>query len=455
MIEKLAIDFIENNAFVSEDEAINESLVGLKLYDAPVVCYADANDELFEQFRSVHSATYGHFKPPKEWLPEAKTVVSIFFPYTAAVKNANAKDMRFPANEWLHGRVEGQNIINHCTQYLLNILHKQGYKAIAPSLDERFKASMGLDVEDRSKLSNENFYSNWSERHTAFAAGQGTFSLSKGLITSHGVAGRFSSIITDYKHEPTVRNYHGLYEYCTMCGKCVKNCPVKAISKETGKNHIKCRDFVGYTRKKDGARFGCGKCQVGVPCESRIPVSVRAAGTAEALSFLFPESLWKSLSRLNNSDKLTGLAEKAMTAPLVSVTDKPELPPSGDKRDYCSLATYFWRNPDTPDGLPWIRKDGLRNPEIDLYDRKRLEVMIDNAVALILAGHSAEERKYAEHAGTILKHWFLDNRTGMRPNLEFAQFIPGVCDGRGIGIIDTGCLVYLLDAISHLPFNTN
>ncbi len=271
MIEELAIDFIEKNAFVSGNEAIDASMVGLKVYDAPLVCYADADDELFEQFRSVYSATYGNFLPPKEWLPEATTVISIFFPYTRAVRRGNSKDMSFPSKEWLHGRVEGQKIINLCTQFLLEKLHKQNYKAVAPCLDKRFFSSLKNYDAGSSNHSNEEFYSNWSERHVAFAAGQGTFCLSKGVITSRGVAGRFTSIITDYKHSPTQRSYDDLYEYCTMCGKCVVNCPANAISLEDGKDHSKCCKFVSYTKKKDGTRFGCGKCQVAVPCEASIP----------------------------------------------------------------------------------------------------------------------------------------------------------------------------------------
>lgn len=271
MTEELAIDFIEKNAFVSRAEAIDASMVRLKLYDAPVICYADADDELFEQFRSVYSATYGYFMPPKEWLPEAQTVISIFFPSSERVRSGNARDMSFPSNEWLHGRIEGQNIIDKCTRYIVDELCKQGYKAIAPSLDPRFKVSNIAEAAEQGPLTNENFSSNWSERHVAFAAGHGTFGLSRGIITSRGMAGRFSSIITDYQHEPTKRNYSGIYEYCNMCGKCIKNCPSYAITKEHGKDHAKCYDFCIYSRKKTGFRFGCGKCQVAVPCEAGIP----------------------------------------------------------------------------------------------------------------------------------------------------------------------------------------
>ena len=56
-------------------------------------------------------------------------------------------------------------------------------------------------------------------------------------------------------------------------------------------------------------------------------------------------------------------AEKAMTQPVPLLTDKEVVPPSGDKRDYTSLAIYFWPDSTSPDGLPYVRRDGHVNPE--------------------------------------------------------------------------------------------
>ena len=110
-----------------------------------------------------------------------------------------------------------------------------------PSLDKRFWAktrlnnsAQSLDDHNESTLS---YTSNWSERHVAFVCGLGTFGLSKGLITKKGIAGRFGSIITELTLSPDQREYHCIYEYCSMCGACVKNCPVNAISLDKGKNH--------------------------------------------------------------------------------------------------------------------------------------------------------------------------------------------------------------------------
>src|SRR5215813_9518223 len=63
--------------------------------------------------------------------------------------------------------------------------------------------------------------------------------------------------------------------------------------------------------------------------------------------------------------KLEADAKKALTLRPFSVTNKTPAPPSGDKHDYMSQAPYFWPDPAKPNGLPYMRKDGERNPEIN------------------------------------------------------------------------------------------
>jgi hypothetical protein len=134
-----------------------------------------------------------------------------------------------------------------------------------------------------------------------------------------------------------------------------------------------------------------------------------------------------------------------------SVMNKEIAPPSGDKHDYISQAPYFWRNPKTPDGLPYLRKDGERNPEIEkITDRKNLDKMQQAVTALSLAYFFTNKEEYAVKATEILRMWFLDKQTKMNPNLEFAQAIPGVNTGRGIGIIETRELTNVVDAIGLL-----
>src|SRR5687768_12412800 len=56
--------------------------------------------------------------------------------------------------------------------------------------------------------------------------------------------------------------------------------------------------------------------------------------------------------------KIDNEARKALTSRVESIVSKQATPPSGDKHDYMSQAPYFWRNPNTATGFPYVRRDG-------------------------------------------------------------------------------------------------
>ena len=240
----------------------------MKIYEAPVFAFGASDDEYFTLFKDP-SIIGKHFLLPREWLPGARTVISFFLPFSEAVRKGNSESGIWPSEGWLHGRIEGQAFLNKLCMHLRSELIDAGYDSLVPSLDGRFWAKTGLNID--SPHPEASFTSNWSERHAAFVCGLGTFGLSKGLITSKGIAGRFGSVLTELYLPPDKRGYDNVYEYCTMCGTCVKNCPVNAISMEMGKNHTICSRFLDKTAEKYKPRYGCGKCQVGVPCEGGIP----------------------------------------------------------------------------------------------------------------------------------------------------------------------------------------
>lgn len=273
---KMASCFIENSEdnFIKKEIAISDAVVGMKVFDEPIFAFGDADDKHFLLLKDS-SAIGNHFRLPKEWLPQSKTVISFFLPFTESVKNSNSKNKIWPSEGWLHGRIEGQILLNKLCLYLNAELINSGYMSIIPCLDERFWSKSGNKA-NCSKIDNHeknlpSFTSNWSERHVAFVCGLGTFGLSKGLITKKGIAGRFGSIVTELYVKPDNREYENIYEYCSMCGACVKQCPVNAISIENGKNHIICSEFLNKIKEKYKPRYGCGKCQINVPCESFVP----------------------------------------------------------------------------------------------------------------------------------------------------------------------------------------
>lgn len=142
-------------------------------------------------------------------------------------------------------------------------------------------------------------------------------------------------------------------------------------------------------------------------------------------------------------------AKQALTAGPFSVMNKTLVPPSGDKHDYMSLAPYFWPNPDTPDGLPYIRKDGQRNPQSldSKRDRRQLGQFCDSVEVLSLCYFFTDDPVYAEQAAKLVRTWFLDEATKMNPNLNFGQAVLGSSDGRCYGIIETAGFIGIVDSI--------
>ena len=140
-------------------------------------------------------------------------------------------------------------------------------------------------------------------------------------------------------------------------------------------------------------------------------------------------------------------ADKLLNMKPVSVMDKMITPPSGNKHDYMSQAPYFWYDSTKPNGLPYIRRDGQRNPEIyKITDRTYLGNLDNASRILSLTWYLTGEEKYAEKAAALLRHWFLNEETKMNPHLEYGQGIPGINTGRGIGIIETVSLTGVTDA---------
>ena len=141
-------------------------------------------------------------------------------------------------------------------------------------------------------------------------------------------------------------------------------------------------------------------------------------------------------------------AEKALKFKPETVMDKPQTPPSGDKHDYMSQAPYFWPDPAKKDGLPYIRKDGQRNPEsYDGHsDAPRMGRMATAAESLALAGWLTGKDNYAEGAAALLRAWFLDPETRMNPNFNYAQAVPGVNTGRGTGMIESRSIIPAMNA---------
>src|SRR5207302_773663 len=83
---------------------------------------------------------------------------------------------------------------------------------------------------------------------------------------------------------------------------------------------------------------------------------------------------------------------------------KRRVPPSGDKHDYVSMGPYWWPNPAKRGGLPYVRRDGERNPEMrDDYDAPRLAATTGAVTTLGLAYYFTDDEKYARRAALLLR----------------------------------------------------
>ena len=150
--------------------------------------------------------------------------------------------------------------------------------------------------------------------------------------------------------------------------------------------------------------------------------------------------------------KIINEADKALSHQPFTVatnTQKIRIIRGQDPHDYFSLAPYFWPDPNKPDGIPYLHKDGIRNPEKDLVsDNLEISRMVAAVRSLALAYHLTADEKYAAAASRFLRCFFLDPSTRMNPNMEHAQAIMGINSGRGSGMIDVFCLSYLPDCIT-------
>jgi len=151
-------------------------------------------------------------------------------------------------------------------------------------------------------------------------------------------------------------------------------------------------------------------------------------------------------------------AEEALNHPVRHITDIRAPLSEGGEHDYYSNGDYWWPDPEKPDGLPYIRRDGETNPDNFDTHRHIMRQMRNDVCALALGYQKTQKEEYAQRAVRILKEFFLDAETRMNPSLTYAQAIPGICPGRGIGIIDTihiAELPFAIEALKDSPAMEN
>ncbi|MFW6054426.1 MAG: epoxyqueuosine reductase [Thermodesulfobacteriota bacterium] len=246
----------------------------------PLLGFARGDDPLFQDFKEhvgefhwTPVEAFGLAYPGEEVRAHDLSVISWVLPQTRETRKDNRRESRYPAERWARARIFGERFNVALREQVVRVLIQAGCQALSPML---------LSQWQRRDSKEHGFASTWSERHAAFAAGLGTFGLCAGLITPAGKAMRLGSVIARLRLEPSPRPYSDHRQYCLFysqgtCGRCMDRCPIGAITRQ-GKDKNRCvrhlrpgtSEYVKANFGFDG--YGCGLCQTGVPCESKIPV---------------------------------------------------------------------------------------------------------------------------------------------------------------------------------------
>ena len=251
------------------------------IFDEPLVQFADGDDPIFAEYKTIIAPTH---LTPREALvkacnesPEDMTarlsVISWVLPISSKIRESNRRRRLTPSSFWAYARWHGEKFNDALREHAVKLLTKMGYLAVAPALQPYFKI-------EYKKISEKGYYSSWSERHIAYAAGLGTFSLSDGFITERGIAHRCGSVVTNLVLPASPRIAQSPYSNCLFyvngkCQSCIVRCPARAIT-ENGHDKTKCEQYVHSKLRHLFEEYsvgvvGCGLCQTKVPCEFRNP----------------------------------------------------------------------------------------------------------------------------------------------------------------------------------------
>ncbi|MCB2186793.1 MAG: epoxyqueuosine reductase [Deltaproteobacteria bacterium] len=256
-------------------------------FAGPLVGFVAGDDPIYQEYKEVvgpyhwtPAEAFALAFPDRPAAPGELTVISWVLPLAPAVKADNRQARDLPAERWARARVFGEHANERLRQRVVEALAARGVDAVGPPTLPDWA------MRDSDRFT---YASNWSERHQAFAAGLGSFGLCDGLITARGKALRAGSVVARVQLPPTPRPAGDHRANCLFfshdgaCGKCIPRCPVGALS-PAGHDKLKCKEYLRTTVARHVeenygfAGYGCGLCQVKVPCESKIPLPRGAEG---------------------------------------------------------------------------------------------------------------------------------------------------------------------------------
>jgi len=182
------------------------------------------------------------------------------------------------------------------------------------------------------------------------------------------------------------------------------------------------------------------------------PAATNSTETTDAVVATNPPSAEKVSVDVGaiDHDRILKLAGAALVVEPITITRYHAKYSEGGTNDFYSNGDYWWPNPTTDTGLPYVKRDGETNPNNFNEHRKCIWQLKDNVAALAAAYKITDDDRYVKKAVELLKVFFLDPETKMNPQLQYAQAVPGVSPGRGTGIIDTLHLIEVPKAIEAM-----
>jgi len=301
-LNEKALKFLEEVFETSNENRLPEDFGGDRIFSAPLIGVAAGDDPIFQKYKEGLVGKK-HLTPSEMWLANGMAdkdglakdlrIVSIVFPYVDEIREKGKTAVGIPDEIYCMGRNLANAFITQVQEKTVGFFQENGHQAVGGMISPAYQLNF--------REGEPGFiYATWSERHMAFAAGLGTFSLHEGFISEAGCNIRLASVITDAPLTVTPRKSDEPYANCLhfagkKCLKCVAKCVGDALS-EDGHDKLKCylhgQVVAKEMEKKLGPRLkphirniagkpqesypvGCALCQFGVPCTSKNPVKSR------------------------------------------------------------------------------------------------------------------------------------------------------------------------------------
>lgn len=221
-------------------------------------------DQRFEQLPRIAANDHLH---PNDLLSTAKSVIVFFIPFKKDLVKEN-KDGDRPCRNWGVAYVQTNDLIGRLGQALSDLLAEHGFRSELTPATHNF---------DEAKLT-----ARWSHKHLGYLVNLGRFGVHNMLITTAGCAGRLGSLVTEAQigEHPLINSDEAcLIKVGEDCGKCMKACPVEALS-ENDFERRECwnrlnenRDTLDYLSDLPESTHVCGKCAAIMPCSFLNPVA--------------------------------------------------------------------------------------------------------------------------------------------------------------------------------------